>query len=356
MGATKKLLVVVLLALLFVGCAVLIQTQWPLFLAQSSPPQELQSVLMDVANIFPQNNDSLADPRSLHTRALYGSSVLKRHWTPRAHGNQVCIVISFYNGNEERRQAIRETWLKWTKGSCLKYRFVGDPGRLPSEPKHVAWHPERKQLLEEQKIFHDLFFVPGRVGWSTDMTRRTLAFMEYSEDHFDFDYFLMVDVDFFLCYFRLMRELQFAPRTKYAVGKVWCRGDTDSCFDEQFIIMSRDIIRHIVETKRTIGLDTQCATGQSIILWTSGTGVNYFHDPRIRSQPHNSPQGLQDRLYVCQKDIGLHHANVTHMYKIWKQETQHASNQIDIPIQTIAELRHHCPYAPAMTTDSCFKP
>lgn len=158
---------------------------------------------------------------------IYNQTTLLPIQNARKEGDRICVAMSIYNGNIERRKSVRETWLTNIQDNkndihkhCVHYKFVGDPGRTEDEPKVEDWHPLKKDIDFESEKYKDIFSVKGRIGWSIDMTMRTMAFAEWVEEEsgWEYDYFVMVDADFYLCIDRLMFELQYRPQTKWMAG------------------------------------------------------------------------------------------------------------------------------------------
>ena len=106
----------------------------------------------------------------------------------------------------DRREGIRVTWMKECKQSGLVVcRFFTD--RLSDMKPRV-----RKALLNENRTNNDLEFMPIPKGYN--FGRRMLWLMEWSAENYDFDYFLRVDDDYFVCLKKLLLELPHRPEKR----------------------------------------------------------------------------------------------------------------------------------------------
>ena len=120
----------------------------------------------------------------------------------------------------DRRNAIRKTWMikcKMNKNVvCLFLTDGQDVRGLPLEG-------EIKEKLEnESRYYKDVIFAnsPGGLNFG----RRILWMYEWATKRYDFQYVLRLDDDYFLCFDKLINELQHhRPKKLFTWGWVHCR-------------------------------------------------------------------------------------------------------------------------------------
>ena len=142
--------------------------------------------------------------------------------------------------------------------------------------------------------------------------------LKYFTRHYDFDFFLRVDDDYFVCLHHLLTELpQRLPATLYW-GWVHCIPNIVRV-DEGFMILTYDIIKESLERFNTT---LMCSgTGdQAVAMWmgTSKLNVTYFVDNE--RLVHTLPGHLVNSFLVsgiCDRYIGLHQAYPKYMYQYW---------------------------------------
>ena len=120
----------------------------------------------------------------------------------------------------DRRNAIRETWM--TK--CKMYKnvvclFVTDG----QDVRGLPLKGEIKEKLEnESRYYEDVIFAnsPGGLNFG----RRILWMYEWATKRYNFQYVLRLDDDYFLCFDKLINELQHhRPKKLFTWGWVHCR-------------------------------------------------------------------------------------------------------------------------------------
>eukprot|EP00002_Diphylleia_rotans_P024518 TRINITY_DN4849_c0_g1_i1.p1 TRINITY_DN4849_c0_g1~~TRINITY_DN4849_c0_g1_i1.p1 ORF type:complete len:364 (-),score=81.18 TRINITY_DN4849_c0_g1_i1:102-1193(-) len=270
-------------------------------------------------------------------------------------GQRVCLFAAIHSVDRETRQTLRDSWLLWAADECFEYRFIIPSGvdhDSPIEDSNKN-HEDRGMLIDEQSKYKDLYFVEGKQDREKDVTRRVVLFMDYMHESHDYDYFMAVNGNTFLCIKRMMNELRNTKRTKYINGKIFCLNSRQTAYEDDYVVMSRDIVQHILLRRRLLDLNYLCTFGESVILWTSGTPLQYNHERRIYFQKEDTKQVESRNLRICRSAIGLQNTNPKHLMQIWDYEKKTASVQID-PVQYIMpDPLLHCPYFPGITTATC---
>ncbi len=97
---------------------------------------------------------------------------------------KIIVGIMSCQAADERQSAVRRTWLRTTP-DCETMFFVGRPGRPPS--------------LEGDTLYLDCS------DWYEDLPAKTLAFLRYCLEHFQFDYIFKCDDDTYVDLQKLVR-------------------------------------------------------------------------------------------------------------------------------------------------------
>ena len=105
----------------------------------------------------------------------------------------------------DRREGIRRTWLNQCNSEEVVCRFFTD-SLSDMEPK------VQSVLANESAKYGDLEFMPIPKGYNFGL--RLLWLMEWSVQRYDFDFFLRMDDDYFVCLNRLLFEIPFRPQKR----------------------------------------------------------------------------------------------------------------------------------------------
>lgn len=105
----------------------------------------------------------------------------------------------------DRREGIRRTWMKDCNSEEVVCRFFTD-SLSDMEPK------VRTVLANESIEYGDLEFMPIPKGYNFGL--RLLWLMEWSMQKYNFDFFLRMDDDYFVCLKRLLFEIPFRPQKR----------------------------------------------------------------------------------------------------------------------------------------------
>ena len=105
----------------------------------------------------------------------------------------------------DRREGIRRTWMNQCSSEEVVCRFFTD-SLADMEPK------VQSVLANESAKYGDLEFMPIPKGYNFGL--RLLWLMEWSVERYDFDFFLRMDDDYFVCLKRLLFEVPFRPQRR----------------------------------------------------------------------------------------------------------------------------------------------
>ena len=119
----------------------------------------------------------------------------------------------------DRRNGIRDTWMKECQSNPNAVcRFFTD-GQDPNGK--VLQGEKRIKLENESRVYGDLLLteVPGGVNFAI----KYLWMLQWAKERYDFQYFLRLDDDYFICFRKLMLELEFfRPKKKFQWGWLHC--------------------------------------------------------------------------------------------------------------------------------------
>lgn len=119
----------------------------------------------------------------------------------------------------DRRKAIRETWMKECRGNPdAVCRFFTDGQDVKG---HRLEAKKGRQLENESRVYEDMLLadVPGGVNFAL----KFLWMIQWAKERYDFHFFLRLDDDYFICFEKLMLELEVVrPREKFQWGWLHC--------------------------------------------------------------------------------------------------------------------------------------
>ena len=119
----------------------------------------------------------------------------------------------------DRRNAIRETWMKECQTNPdAVCRFITDG----QDPKGQALEgKERVKLEQESRVYGDILLAeaPGGVNFAV----KYLWMLQWANERYEFQYFLRLDDDYFVCFEKLILELEVVrPRERFQWGWLHC--------------------------------------------------------------------------------------------------------------------------------------
>ena len=119
----------------------------------------------------------------------------------------------------DRRNAIRETWMKecqWNPNAVCRFFTDGQ------DPKGQALQGEERTKLEnESRVYGDILLAEAPGGFNFAI--KYLWMLQWANERYNFRYFLRLDDDYFVCFRKLMVELEFfRPKEKFLWGWLHC--------------------------------------------------------------------------------------------------------------------------------------
>lgn len=159
------------------------------------------------------------------------------------------------------------------------------------------------RLLEESARYDDMSFQPLTGGM--EFGYRFLFHIQWARAKYDFQFFLRVDDDYFVCLDKLLHELPLRPKQNLCWGYFHCFKDA-VWLDEAWMVFSRDIIeRFLAQDARTMLCHPHA--DQQIAMWLNAIPERlYFHDPRLY---HQAPVSFEQKVTnVCASLMGVHQA------------------------------------------------
>lgn len=142
---------------------------------------------------------NLKNPGHLYSDNENPSGMLSKH--------RVKVIVAVVSApiRFDRREGIRRTWMQDCASPDILCRFFTD--------SLTDMTPNEKQVLVNESLrYGDIEFMPIPKGYN--FGRRILWLIEWSSEHYNFDFFLRLDDDYFLCVKRLLFELPFRAQKR----------------------------------------------------------------------------------------------------------------------------------------------
>lgn len=162
----------------------------------------------------------------------------------------------------------------------------------------------------------------------------------------NFDYFIRVDDDYFLCLDHILYEVSKRPPKSLYWGYIHCTRHVVRV-DEGFMILTRDIIEEALAKVNTT-LMCSALGDQAVALWVADSKLNitYFSD---NDRVIHAATGYKSKEYqvegLCQKYLGLHRSYPKYMLNYWKLVNKQGEikNYYEIPM--IRNLSDICEFS-----------
>ncbi|XP_074627611.1 beta-1,3-galactosyltransferase 6-like [Acropora palmata] len=207
------------------------------------------------------------------------------------------IIVSTAPGRFKRRQGIRETWWK----NCHNNREVRC---LFLTDGFITDNAQRDLIIQERSKYKDIELQP-LLGWEFGL--RFLSQIRWAFAKFDFQYFLRIDDDYFLCLKRLLAELPWRPKRNLVWGSFHCEAGI-TWIDESFMIFTPDIIDKFLSQNESTRL-CHAHADQQIGIWLNDIPTRHLvHDSRLHhtvAPASFSPQFV-NVTNVCDSYLGIH--------------------------------------------------
>lgn len=234
------------------------------------------------------------------------------------------LVIAIISIRPERRQAIRDSWLKWGDNRVV-VRFFTETPKTGDQRDEIA-----HSLAEESALHGDLVMLDIDNGMNFAV--KLVSAMRFMSKQYSFDFFLRLDDDYFLCLKRLLNELEAinveaSVQNPIFAGHRYCM-KFGSRIDEAYILLSSSIVQRILSTP-----DLECGGHAGITAgwWLKVGGqlnkygdVRWVHDPRLdhfgtlwKYESNNGTSKSKFHL-VCETNIGVHHSYENEQAVLWE--------------------------------------
>ena len=196
----------------------------------------------------------------------------------------------------------------------------------------------RNKLSIEHSQFGDIKFSP-----TEDATilfgERLLYHMLWAKAKFNFQYFLRLDDDYFVCMEKLTNELPSRPKKNLSWGWYHCQQENLVYKDESWTLFSEDVIEQFfAQDLRSI----MCHPfgDQMIAFWVKAAKINLtiFDDRRL----HHHPPAANVKKFlsmsnICDKYMGLHGSYSNILPHFWRNSNDGPKN-----ITSMTLLSHTC--------------
>jgi len=233
------------------------------------------------------------------------------------------VVVSSAPTRYDRRLAIRETWWKQcksTKRVSIQCVFMTDS---PDASTDIG-----KEVLKEKVKYKDVEFQNLRGG--VEFGKRYLYHLVWAVQNFDFDYFMRMDDDYFICLDRLMNELPLPPLEMFHWGYVHCAKYVARP-DESLMLFSRDLVEAFLSQDPLL-IKGHPWADEMVATWVHELRLQkiYNHEPRLHHMPMLLViMNVKDVFKnVCSKYIGVHGSYPKYMKILWglREEYQEPRN------------------------------
>ena len=174
-----------------------------------------------------------------------------------------------------------------------------------------------ESINTEASTYNDTYQQPLRGG--VEFGTRFLYHMVWAMSHYDFDYFIRIDDDYFLCLERLLKELPLPMENYFHWGYTHCILEIVRP-EESMILLSRDIVeKYLYQDPHKMRCHP--LADQMIGVWTTDINMHnlYRTDERLHHAPivEKSPE-LRHVNNVCHKYIGIHGTYPKDMFRFWE--------------------------------------
>ncbi|CAM9439155.1 unnamed protein product, partial [Ectocarpus sp. 8 AP-2014] len=270
----------------------------------------------------------------------------------------VNLAIAVPSVRPERREAIRQTWLKWGDDRVVLRFFTELPNGVEADSENGR--EISAQLEEESRTHGDMVIQDISSGMNFGV--KLLEAMRWMSYHYSFDFFLRLDDDYFLCLERLSNELSCTlvsttQKSLIYAGSIACVTAVPF-IDEAYNLMSSVIIDRILATS-----DLECCGTGSLTaagwLRSGGPGnpqgdVAWVRDVRLDYMGQQWKQ-LQQKSRACGQYMGFHKTYPDAMNELWGEIS--SENNVSWSIVDgckdifLYEDDGHCPLASQVADD-----
>ena len=178
-----------------------------------------------------------------------------------------------------------------------------------------------QNIIEENIKFKDMAF--QKLGGGIEFGKRFLYHMIWALQNYDFDYFMRMDDDYFLCLERFTKELPMPMRRMYHWGYVHCVAGIVRP-EESIILFSRDLHERLLD-QDPARIKSHPWADQMIGTWMNELNIKdiYNHDPRLHHTPVLTHIRAIESTFkdVCTNYIGVHGCYPQFTPLLWSLKT-----------------------------------
>ena len=173
-------------------------------------------------------------------------------------------------------------------------------------------------LQIESNQYGDIHFQKVRGGITFGI--RLLYHMVFAVSNYDFDYFLRVDDDYFMCFQNFLSEIPLPPLKRFHWGWVHRTQENMIRPEESMLMLSRDLVETFLLQDANKMLCHPWGD-QMIGVWSNTMNISrvWRHDNRLwHHPPARDVIRLLEMKNICRRFIGLHGAYPEHMKLFWR--------------------------------------
>ncbi len=181
------------------------------------------------------------------------------------------------------------------------------------------------RISEEQDTFKDLEFQSLTGG--VEFGIRYMYHLAWAASNYNFDYFLRMDDDYFICLDRVINELPMPPVGNFHWGWVHCIKNITRP-EESTIMFSYDVIARFLSQDPS-KLFCHPWADQLIAVWVEQLNlpILYHTDPRLHHHPPaESLKEFQNPKDICVRYIGVHGSYPKTMNNLWNNRGDYSLN------------------------------
>lgn len=174
-----------------------------------------------------------------------------------------------------------------------------------------------------------MIFLPANQSFSFGNV--FLYISSYAFAHYDFDYLLRMDDDYFLCMKEFLHELPHPVVPEFTWGHVHCDEKTTR-LDEGLMMFSRDLLQKFLD-QDPLKMKCHPLGDQMVSVWMNELNltdilrndVRLHHDPIFAKAPE-----LQTHRNVCRQYMGIHGCRPTEIRSLWKRRGQYLKRNLTL--------------------------
>ena len=195
-----------------------------------------------------------------------------------------------------------------------------------------------RNVAAESEKYGDMAF--QKLGGGIEFGKRFLYHMIWALQNYDFDYFMRMDDDYFLCLERFIKELPMPMRRMYHWGYVHCVAGIVRP-EESIILFSRDLHERLLD-QDPAQIKSHPWADQMIGTWMNELNIKdiYNHDPRLHHTPVLTAIGNTEEKFkdVCTNYIGVHGCYPRYTRLLWGLK-----HGVEYDGKGLEEHAHKCP-------------